>query len=187
MGTPSRTALSVAALAFSALTFTTACASPAAPAGAAPAAAAPAAGTGTSPVAPAADQLAFTSTTLDGATFAGQSLLGKPGVLWFWAPWCTVCKGEAPTVAKAAAANPGVTFLGVSARDELPAMKDFVTDYQLGGFAHLNDADAAVWQRFGITYQPAYAFVAKDGSVEVVKDRLSDQELAAKIAELTRS
>ncbi|PZS23467.1 MAG: thiol:disulfide interchange protein, partial [Pseudonocardiales bacterium] len=53
-----------------------------------------------------AQQLQFTATTLQGTKFAGQSLAGKPTVLWFWAPWCAVCQHEAPSVAKAAQANP---------------------------------------------------------------------------------
>lgn len=185
MRIPSRLALAIAAPAIAVLALTAGCAGPAGdtPGGGAN----PAAPTGAGAVAATgADQLAFTATTLDGRPFAGESLRGKPGVLWFWAPWCTVCMREAPTVAKAAAANPGVTFLGVSARDELPAMTQFVTDHQLAGFAHLNDPDAAVWRRFGVTNQPAYAFVAKDGSVEVVTQRLSEQELTAKLQELSR-
>lgn len=37
----------------------------------------------------------FTVATLDGATFDGRSLAGKPALLWFWAPWCPTCLGQA--------------------------------------------------------------------------------------------
>ena len=131
-----------------------------------------------------AEQLRFTAKTLDGKDFSGQSLAGKPAVLWFWAPWCPTCQREAPTLAKAARANPGVTFVGVAAQDQVPAMKDFVTKYDLGSFTHLADLDASVWARFGITLQPAFAFIGSDGSVDVVKGTLSEQDLSARLGTL---
>ncbi|MGH3521439.1 MAG: protein disulfide oxidoreductase [Mycobacterium sp.] len=132
----------------------------------------------------AAEQLQFTVKTLDGKDFSGQSLSGKPAVLWFWAPWCPVCQREAPSVAKAAHANPKVTFVGVAAQDEVSAMKDFVAKYQMGSFTQLADVDASVWQRFGVTAQPAFAFIAPDGSVQVVKGAMSEQDLAERLGTL---
>ncbi|QFU88358.1 protein disulfide oxidoreductase [Amycolatopsis sp. YIM 10] len=131
------------------------------------------------------EQLRFDVKTIDGKDFSGQSLAGKPAVLWFWAPWCPVCQREAPTVAKAAQASTGTTFVGVAAQDEVPAMRDFVAKYQLGTFEHLADLDAAVWKRFGVTKQPAFAFIGADGSVDVVKGTLSEQDLAARVGALS--
>jgi thiol-disulfide isomerase/thioredoxin len=37
-----------------------------------------------------AQLLRFDAKTVDGKDFSGQSLAGKPAVLWFWAPWCPV-------------------------------------------------------------------------------------------------
>src|ERR1700758_263401 len=74
-------------------------------------------------------QLQFTAKTVDGQDFSGQSLVGKPAVLWFWAPWCPVCQGEAPMVGQMAAAQLAVTFVGVAGLDQLPAMQQFVTKY----------------------------------------------------------
>ena len=42
--------------------------------------------------------LAFRATTVDGTAFAGAELAGKKTVLWFWAPWCTVCARAAPAM-----------------------------------------------------------------------------------------
>ncbi len=135
-----------------------------------------------------AEQLNFSARTLDGKDFAGQSLAGKAAVLWFWAPWCPNCQREAPSVARAAQANTGkVEFVGVAAQDDLPAMKGFVTKYQVGSFQHLADLDASIWRRFGVTQQPAYAFVRPNGSVEVVKNQLSEAELAEHLRQLTAS
>ncbi|MDQ2791498.1 MAG: protein disulfide oxidoreductase [Actinomycetota bacterium] len=134
-----------------------------------------------------AQQLQFTATTLQGTKFAGQSLAGKPTVLWFWAPWCAVCQHEAPSVAKAAQANPQVTFVGVAAQDQLPAMKEFVSKYHMGSFTHLADLNGSVWQRFGVTQQPAFAFIGADGAVDVVKGTLSEQALTERLHGLART
>jgi thiol-disulfide isomerase/thioredoxin len=73
-------------------------------------------------------------------------------LLWFWAPWCPKCEAEAPTIAEAAKNAGNVAFVGVAAQDEVPAMQDFVDRFDLGSFPHIADTDAAVWQRFGVTY-----------------------------------
>ncbi len=135
------------------------------------------------PAAPAGDQLGFTTRTLDGREFSGRQLAGKPAVLWFWSPWCTICQREAPTVARVARANPAVRFVGVAAQDRLPAMQTFANRYQLG-FTQLADIDASVWRRFGVTRQPAFAFVGPDGRTDVVRGTLTDHELADRVTAL---
>ena len=80
-------------------------------------------GLSTAPRAAAADdRLQFSGTTLSGAPFNGAALQGKRAVLWFWTPWCPFCNAEAPGVSRVAAANPGVTFVGV-ADDELASRR----------------------------------------------------------------
>lgn len=124
------------------------------------------------------EELRFTAKTVDGMDFNGASLASKPAVVWFWASWCPKCQAEAPGVRKAAEATDGsVSFLGVAALSDVPAMQNFVDRYQVGGFTHLADEDAAIWKRFGVVAQPAYAFVGSDGSVEVVTDRVSEADL----------
>lgn len=132
-----------------------------------------------------AKELKFTAKTTDGKTFDGTSLAGKPAVVWFWAPWCHVCKGEAPNV-RAAAESSGVTFLGVAALDDASAMRGFVDTYKLT-FTNLADTKAAVWALFGVTSQPSYAFISADGSVDVVPGALSASELDSKIAAIKQS
>jgi thiol-disulfide isomerase/thioredoxin len=134
------------------------------------------------PVVP--EQLRFTAQTVDGKEFSGESLAGKPALLWFWAPWCPKCQAEAPTIAEAARTASGVAFVGVAAQDEVPAMRDFVARFDLGSFPHLADTDAAVWQRFDVTYQPAYAFVSSDGTIEMETDQLDKDELLARVGAL---
>jgi thiol-disulfide isomerase/thioredoxin len=131
-------------------------------------------------------QLQFSAKTVDGKDFSGQSLFGKPAVLWFWAPWCPVCRGEAPSVGQIAATHPAVTFVGVAGLDQLPAMQQFVTQYPVGGFTHLADTDGAVWAKFGVTHQPAYAFISPDGRIDVVKGPLSAPDLTARVTALSQ-
>ncbi|HEV2782231.1 MAG TPA: redoxin domain-containing protein [Actinophytocola sp.] len=145
-----------------------------------------ASGSVTAPVAaPVAEQLRFTAKTVDGKDFSGQSLAGKAAVLWFWAPWCPRCQGEAPQIAAAAQETAGsVQFVGVAARDEVPAMREFVDRFGLGSFPHLADTDLAVWKRFGVVEQPAYAFVKADGTIETVTKQLYRDDLRDKVRAL---
>lgn len=130
-------------------------------------------------------ELQFTATTINGQQFSGASLAGKPAVLWFWAPWCPVCRREAPAVGRTAAAHRDVTFLGVAGLDQVPAMQEFVEKYPVKDFTQLADTDGAIWTKFGVTQQPAYAFVGADGKVDVVKGALSEDELTRRVTALS--
>lgn len=135
--------------------------------------------------APADSPLAFTAVDLGGSTVDVAGLAGEPVVLWFWAPWCTICRGEAPDVAAVAGELSGdVTFLGVAGRGPVADMLGFVDDTGVDGFVHLADLDGTLWQRFGVSYQPAYAFVAPDGTVDVVVGALGEAGLAERAGAL---
>lgn len=139
------------------------------------------------PAALADDRLDFTGTTLSGAPFDAASLRGKPAVLWFWTPWCPFCNAEAPSVSSVAAANPGVTFVGVAARSDIAAMKGFVAKYNLT-FTNLNDADGSIWARYNVPWQPAYVFYRADGSSTFVNNpsvAMPQQELQERVSALT--
>ncbi|GAB4965074.1 hypothetical protein MAHJHV51_56750 [Mycobacterium avium subsp. hominissuis] len=60
-------------------------------------------------------------------------------------------------MSRVAAANPGVTFVGVVERGEVQVVfGDEVghgADVGVGG-----DADGAIWARYGVPWQPAYVF-----------------------------
>jgi thiol-disulfide isomerase/thioredoxin len=132
-------------------------------------------------------RLDFTGTTLSGAPFDGATLVGKPAVLWFWTPWCPFCNQEAPTVARVAAANPEVTFVGIAARSDVAAMQGFVDRYGLR-FPNLDDADGSLWARFNVPWQPAYLFVRPDGSATFVNNptsAMSEGELTDRVRALT--
>jgi thiol-disulfide isomerase/thioredoxin len=130
-------------------------------------------------------QLRFSAETLGGQPFSGKSLVGKPSVLWFWTSWCPQCQREAPMVSRVAAANPAVTFIGVAAHDQVSAMQAFVAKYRLGGFTELADTDGMVWAKFGVTHQPAYAFVDSHDNIDVVKGSLPESQLIQRVRALT--
>jgi thiol-disulfide isomerase/thioredoxin len=139
------------------------------------------------PAALADDRLDFVGTTLSGAPFNGSSLQGKPAVLWFWTPWCPFCNAEAPSVSSVAAANPKVTFVGVAARSDVSAMREFVSKYSLN-FTNLGDADGSIWARYNVPWQPAYVFYRADGTSTFVNNPTSAmpaQELQDRVSALT--
>jgi thiol-disulfide isomerase/thioredoxin len=103
--------------------------------------------------------------TLEGDAFDGESLAGQGVVLWFWAPWCTICRAEAPDVASVAAEMQGdVTFVGVPGLGAASEMKGFVADTGVQSITHLPDVDGEAWRAFGIVSQPSFVFISPDGS-----------------------
>ena len=124
-----------------------------------------------------------TATPLDGAsTFDGATLAGQHAVVWFWAPWCTICRSEAPEVAEIAERYDSlVQIIGVPGRGALDEMTDFVDDTGTGSLTHLADLDGQVWSAFGVFGQPAFAFIDDDGSVEVFVGGLGGDALAERI------
>lgn len=48
------------------------------------------------------DAPAFEVPLLSGGSVSSAALQGKPTMLVFWAPWCTVCKQETPNIESAA-------------------------------------------------------------------------------------
>lgn len=172
-----RPALALAALALAAVS---ACSSPSGISSAG------AGSTRTAPGATATAALDFSGTTLDGARLDAATLAGTPVVLWFWAPWCTICRAEAPDVAKVAAAYEGrVTMLGVPGRGEVDAMRAFVSETGTGAFTHVADTDGALWNRFGVVTQPAFVFVDRSGVAETVVGPLGADDLRAAVDKLT--
>ena len=139
------------------------------------------------PATASAADLNFTGTTLSGGTFNGVSLQGRPAVLWFWTPWCPFCNQEAPSVSAVAAANPAVTFVGISTHADVAAMQGFVSKYNLN-FTNINDADGSIWAKFNVPWQPAYVFLRPDGTSSFVNNptsAMSQQELTDHVRALT--
>ena len=144
------------------------------------AAPAPAGQGSSAPAEPGGETLgaAPTATTLGGEEFDFATLEGTPTVLWFWAPWCTICRAEAPDVAAAAERLAGdVTVLGVPGRGERPDMQQFVADTGVDGLEHVVDEDGTIWSTFGVVSQPAFAFIDAEGQVEVFNGAMGGEAL----------
>lgn len=127
--------------------------------------------------------LSFTAETIDGKRFDGQSLAGKPALLWFWAPWCPTCAAQSPQIEHIAKQLDGkLAVVGVSGQDKRSAMKEFVARANLT-FPNIADVDGSVWKRFSVTAQST--FVLLDSNSEVVADGYLDpDELTQRVAEL---
>ncbi|MFM9123104.1 MAG: hypothetical protein ACKOQX_09650 [Actinomycetota bacterium] len=65
-------------------------------------------------------------------------------------------------------------------------MQDFVIENNLS-FININDGDGEVFARFNVPYQPAWVFIAKDGSVTTKLGVLSDLELDEELNRLASS
>ncbi|WP_100498119.1 TlpA family protein disulfide reductase [Geodermatophilus chilensis] len=138
---------------------------------------------GAGPAAVGADALG--GQTLDGQPFSWSRLAGRPAVLWFWAPWCTICRAEAPEVAEVAAEYTGrVEVIGVAGRGDRTSMEAFVADTGTGSLTHLVDENGELWNRFGIVSQPAFVFVDPSGDVETFAGSLGEAELRAVLDDL---
>jgi len=128
----------------------------------------------------------FSSTTLEGQSVTQADYEGKPTIMWFWAPWCSVCRVEAPTLSKVASELDGsVDVVGVAALGSVDEMKTFVSDTGIENFSQLADPDAEVWSVFGVAAQPAFAFIGADGSVEVVQGSLDENAILERAATLS--
>jgi len=130
----------------------------------------------------------FTADRLGGGELSSSSLDGKDTVLWFWAPWCTICRGEADDVVASARAFDGkVRVIGVAGRGEVPAMEGFVSDTRTGSLTHVVDADGAIWTSYGVFAQPAYAFIDDGGEVDVFVGGLGEKELTKRMNALAEA
>ncbi len=126
----------------------------------------------------AGPQLDFQATTLDGAAFEAATLKGRPVALWFWAPWCAICRLKAPTITAVAKEYAGkVEIIGVAGRGTVEEMKGFVADTGTGELTHITDTSGAIWQQYGIVTQPAFAFISQDGSTETFVGAIGTEEL----------
>lgn len=63
-------------------------------------------------------------------------------------------------------------------------MQGFISDTGIT-FDNINDSGGAIFKRFEVPYQPAWAFVARDGTTTVRIGLLSEQELTNLLNKLT--
>lgn len=109
----------------------------------------------------------------------------EPTVVNFFAAWCEPCKRELPALRAAAAANPGVTFVGVdhqdSREDAIEMLDSFGITYPAG-----YDPKGEVAARYAVRGLPATVFIGTDGRiVELHQGELSAKELQERLDRLT--
>lgn len=77
-----------------------------------------------------------------------------------------------------------VEFLGVAWRDSREAMQDFVDRHDLRMPTAIDETEE-IFGRFGLFYQPSWAFVDEDGEVTTLREELGVDGLREQIDELT--
>ena len=106
---------------------------------------------------------ALTVTRLDGGGEFELTQLAssdKPTLLWFWAPWCTVCNGEAPKIQKLAEK---LSVVAIGGRDQLANAPAFVERHGLTAPTLLFDESMQVWEHYRIPGQPGAILLDREG------------------------
>jgi thiol-disulfide isomerase/thioredoxin len=131
--------------------------------------------------------LTFSSTTTAGEGFDAADLAGEDVVLWFWAPWCTICRSEAPQVAAAAEQVDGVTVIGVASSGSLEEMQAFVDETGAESITHIADVPGDVWRAFEVVAQPTFVFVNDDGRTQTFAGGLPQSALVDAMKQLAQA
>ncbi len=91
---------------------------------------------------------------------------GRPTLLWFWAPHCSICRREAPEVlAFAEDHDTEVDVLGLGAQDSLEQAHGFLDDTGTHDLAMVWDPSGQSWIHHGVTSQPTVIVLDADGQV----------------------
>lgn len=150
-----------------------------------PDAAPPTANREPTPRAAVPEVLGFEATTVTGAAFDGASLAGRPVVVWFWAPWCPVCRSQASAVRDLADEyGDRVAFVGVGSLDTDEAIASFAEDAP--GPTHLNDPEGALYRRFRVTEQSSFVILDESGREVLRTGYDADEDVADTVARLAR-
>lgn len=137
------------------------------------------------PSGPVPPILSFTADALNGTRFDAASLAGRPVLLWFWAPWCATCAGQAASVSDVSAKyKEKLGILGVAGLGDKAAMDKFVAELEVAGVTHVNDKTGGIWKRFSVAEQSTYVMLDASGKM-VHRGWLDDVEFNKKIAALT--
>ncbi|WP_457134591.1 hypothetical protein [Mycobacteroides abscessus] len=125
-------------------------------------------------------QLQFTAQTVDGSTFSGEDLYGKPAVLWFRTP--AQHTAEQHTAQATAATRAEITFAGIVDTRAQTATGSGIQHHMSS--IELIDPDGAIASRFGITSRPAYVFITAQGQISTAKNPLTQRELQTRLKRL---
>ena len=92
---------------------------------------------------------------------------GAPAVVNVWASWCIPCRSEAPIVAAATTARPGVTFIGLNVRDSANGASEFIAEFLPdASMVHVADRSGSIPTDLGGTNGvPLTYFYDRDGEL----------------------
>jgi thiol-disulfide isomerase/thioredoxin len=122
---------------------------------------------------------------VDGKRFDGASLPGKPVLLWFWAPWCPVCRGQISQVEKIASDHQGaLAVVGVGSLDDADAIRALAED--VTGITHLVDESGAVWKHFQVKEQSSYILLDASGDKVFSSGYGGTDEIDERVADVVR-
>jgi thiol-disulfide isomerase/thioredoxin len=129
--------------------------------------------------------LRFTGTTVEGRRFDGSSQAGKPVLLWFWAPWCPVCRGQVSQVQKVAEDHKGaISVVGVGSLDDADAIRAFGANATV--VTHLVDESGEIWKHFGVTEQSSFVLLDASGKKVFSVGYGGSDELDQRVADVVR-
>jgi thiol-disulfide isomerase/thioredoxin len=131
------------------------------------------------------ETLRFSGTTVDGKPFDGASLAGKPVLLWFWAPWCPICRGQISQVDKIAADHGGsLSVVGVGSLDDANAIRGFTRN--ASGVTHLVDESGDIWKHFRVKEQSSFVLLDASGDKVFSSGYGGSDELNKRVADVVR-
>lgn len=140
------------------------------------------------PEASAEDPLTFEAATPDGSEFQAADVAGEDTVLWFWAPWCAVCRTEGPDVVAVAEEFEGrVNVIGVGSSGTLEQMQAFVDETGTSGLTQIADVSGEVWAHFDVVATPTFVFINDDGRTQTFAGGLGRSGLADALGQLVES
>lgn len=118
-----------------------------------------------------------TATSTDGTVNFGT--LRGPAVIHVFASWCPTCRAEAPAVAKALRAAPGVQPIYLAVADQPADSAAFVERYDWPAAPRVDDPGRELATKLGVDYQPNLILVDRAGRTQVIAGGVSQAKLTA--------
>ena len=109
----------------------------------------------------------FTLRLFDGGELTLADLAGRPGVINFWASWCTPCREEAIGLERTwrTYRDDGVMFIGVNIQDAEEDALEYIAEFNVT-YPNGPDLDGKITVDYGVIGLPVTFFVSKEGIVE---------------------
>ncbi|HOE67240.1 MAG TPA: DUF2092 domain-containing protein [Candidatus Hydrogenedentes bacterium] len=124
-------------------------------------------------------------TLLDGKTVDLAQHKDKEVVMLdFWATWCAPCRKLMPVIEKLAEEykEKGVVLYAVNQGDQPEAIRDFLKEVGVSSKVAV-DEQLAIGDVFQVSGYPTVVLIAKDGTVQAVREGLNDKDNEAELRE----